>query len=98
MTTLLPKEIAEFVKANILGCKFVGISSEQEVFLEFDHDDFDLENAAAARLRQAFPIITRITSVVRPNTQQLTEMVASLNEFLGEEKSPSTNLLTIQNF
>lgn len=97
MVSLLTKEIAEFVKNNILGCKFVGISSDQEVFLEFDHDDSDLEKAAVDRIQRQFPQIVQVTSVVRPNMQQLAEMVETLNKFLEDEpKVP--NLLTIQNF
>lgn len=91
------KEISEFIKANIMGCKFVGISSDNEVFVEFDHEDSDLESAAIKRIRDEFDYITKVTVVVRPSIEQIKQMVDGLNEVL-DDKQPKKNLLDIGNF
>ena len=33
------KEVAEYIQSHLVGCKFVGISSDNEVFIELDYDD-----------------------------------------------------------
>lgn len=96
--TLLPKEIAEFLQANVLGCHLVGISNENEVFVEFDHEDPVLERDAAVALRTQFPEVTRVTVVVRPSISQLKEMIDALNQAVGEELPPQKPLLDIESF
>lgn len=98
MSVTLPKEIAEFVRDNILGCRFVGISSEKEVFLEFDHDDVDFQQAASNKIQSQFPVVSTVAVVVRPSIEQMTRMVEELNNLLIEDSEPPSNLLTIENF
>ncbi len=92
------QEIGTFIKDRIMGCKFVGLSSDAEVFIEFDHDDPDLELAAAQRLRKEFPEITKVTTVVKPSITQVQQMVDDLNQLLEEEKPKKHNLLDIGSF
>lgn len=96
--TLLPKEIAEFLQVNVLGCHLVGVSNDNEVFVEFDHEDPLLERDAAVAIRKQFPEVTRVTVVVRPSITQLKEMIDALNQAVGEETSPKKPLLDIGSF
>ncbi len=91
-----PQEIAKFIKQSIMGCAFVGITNGAEVFLEFDHDDPDLELGAGQRLRRKFPQITKVITVVKPSITQAQQMVEDLNQFLAEEKPKKRNLLDIE--
>lgn len=96
--TLLPKEIAEFLQANVLGCHLVGVSNENEVFVEFDHEDPTMEKDAAVALRAQFPEITQVTVVIRPSITQLKEMIDALNQAVGESTPPKKPLLDIGSF
>ena len=98
MMTLLPKQIGEFIKASIMGCHFVGLSSTGEVFVEFDHDDIDLELAASRLLKETFPEVTRLVTVVRPSLREVQEMVNTLNEVLEPQAPPKSPLLGIDGF
>jgi len=98
MTTPLPKLIGEFIKANIMGCHFVGLSSAGEVFVEFDHEDIDLELAASRLLKETFPEVTRLVTVVRPSLREVQDMVKALNEALEPPPPPKPPLLGIDGF
>lgn len=91
------KEIAEFMKERLPGSKFVGISSDDEVFVEFEYDDVEMQNGAALRLREEFPRISKVTVVVRPSIAEVKQMVDDLNKFLDEEP-PKNDLLDIGEF
>lgn len=94
-----PKRIAEFIQDNIMGCRLVGVSSDDEIFVEFDHDDPDLEMGASHLLKGTFPEASKIVTVVRPSIVQMTQMVDDLNKMLEEpEDKPKGPLLDIGDF
>lgn len=92
------KEVAEFISENIMGCKFVGISNENEVFVTFDHDDLDLELAAARYIRRKFSYVSKVTTVVKPSIGEVTKMVDELNKLLDDSPSDKNDLLDIGSF
>lgn len=99
MTTVpLPRQIGEFIQKNIMGCHFVGLSSDGEVFVEFDHDDEDLELAASKAVKSNFPEVTKLVTVVRPNLKELQEMIEALNSTLEPPAPPRAPLLDIKGF
>lgn len=93
------KEIGEYIRGHFPGCKFVGISSDNEVFVEFEHDDSDFQLGTSYRLREEFPYISKVTMVVKPSLEQVKQMVEELNQLLDEPaKQPSKPLLGIGEF
>jgi hypothetical protein len=96
--TILPKQIGEFIRDNIMGCHFVGFSSDGEVFAEFDHEDEDLELAASRLLQETFPEVKKLVTVVRPSLREVQEMVEALNEALETPSPPKPKLLGIDGF
>lgn len=92
------KEVAEFIKEHLIGCKFVGISSDNEVFVEFEYDDPEMQNGAALRLRREFSYLSKVTIVVRPSIEEVKQMVDDLNVFLDEQPSKEKELLDIGEF
>jgi hypothetical protein len=92
------KEIGDFIGNTIVGCKFVGISSDRELFVEFDHDDFSLRLNAAELLQAEFPEIGRVTFIERVNIKQAKEMVDELNKFLEDLEKKERGLLDIGSF
>ncbi len=92
------KELGEFITDKIMGCKFVGLSSEGEVFVEFEHADGDLELAAAHTIRQKFPETTGVTVVVKTSISTVQKMVDELNEYLEGDKPKKDDLLDIGKF
>ena len=91
------KEIAEFISENIDGCKFVGISSENEVFIEFSQNAPEREEAVATTVRTRFPHVERVIVVMRPSVGEVKEMVDGLNKYLNEEPKKK-DLLDIGSF
>ncbi len=91
------KEVAEYIQSHLVGCKFVGISSDNEVFIELEYDDIEMQNGAALRIKKQFSYISRVTVVVRPSIKEVTQMVKELNNYLEDEK-PKKNLLGIEEF
>ena len=93
------REIGEYIRVHFPGCKFVGISSDNEVFVEFENNDLEIHTGTAHRLRELFPYIAKVTVVVKPSLEQVKEMVDELNQFLdGPKPKPQTPLLTIGGF
>ena len=92
------KEIGEFIENTVAGCKFVGISSDGELFIEFEHDDDSLKLNAAEVLRSEFPEVTRVAFVERVNITQAKKMVDELNKFLGDSEKKEKGLLDIGKF
>ncbi len=92
------KELGEFITNKVLGCKFVGLSGDGEVFVEFEHSDGDLELAAAHTIRKQFPDTTKVTVVVKPSIGTVKKMVDELNEYLEEDKPKKDGLLDIGSF
>lgn len=83
------KKIGTFIEDTIVGCRFVGISSDNEVFIEFEHDDESLQISAAELLRSEFPELSKVILVGRVNIKQAKETVDQLNQLLQEEKPNS---------
>lgn len=96
--TGIVKEIGDFVNEHIDGCKFVGLSNENEVFIEFAKDSPDREDAAATAIRTRFPDIEKVTVVVRPSIEEVKEMVEGLNAYLEETPKKKKDLLDIGDF
>ncbi|KKL15117.1 hypothetical protein LCGC14_2508810 [marine sediment metagenome] len=48
------KEIADFIAAEIKGCKFVGIADDGETFVEFEHDIENLKLRGSTNKRKVF--------------------------------------------
>ena len=92
------KEIGEFIENTIVGCKFVGISSDGELFIEFEHDDGSLKLSAAELLRSEFEEVTRVTFVERVNLEQAKKMVGELNMLLKNLEEDGKGLLDIGDF
>lgn len=89
------RKIGTFIENTIVGCKFVGVSSEGELFVEFEHDDDSFQLNAAELLRSEFPEIVKVIIVGRVNVKQAKEMVEQLNRLLRKEPD---NLLNIESF
>lgn len=94
------KEIADFIVAEIAGCKFVGIADDGEVFVEFDHENEDFKLQAAHKIREKFSNISKVSFVERLNIQKAKEMVDELNSLLEQEEGEGAqnNLLQIEKF
>ncbi len=92
------KEISEYIRSHLTGCKFVGISRDGEVFVEFEYDDLEMQNGAALRIKREFSYISRVTVVVRPSSEEVKQMVEDLNTFLEEDVPKKGNLLDIGKF
>jgi hypothetical protein len=93
------REIGEYIREHFMGCRFVGISSDNEVFVEFENDDLDIHVGTAQRLRELFPYITKVTTVVKPSLAQVKQMVDELNTFIeGPQPEPKPPLLGIGEF
>lgn len=92
------KEIAEYIKEHLTGCKFVGISDENEVFVEFEYEDLEMQNGAALRIKREFPYVSRVTVVIKPSIESVKQMVEDLNNYLEGEEPKKDDLLDIGNF
>lgn len=91
------KEVAEYINEHLTGCKFVGISDDNEVFVEFEYEDLEMQNGAALRIKREFSYITRVTVIVKPSIESVKQMIDDLNNYL-EEKPKKDNLLDIESF
>ena len=91
------KEIAEFIDEYIDGCKFVGISSDNEVFIRFDQESPDRESAAGTAIRTKFPHVEKVIVVIQPSIGQVKQMVDDLNNLL-EDPPKKKDLLDIGSF
>jgi hypothetical protein len=95
-----PQEIGEFIDTALPGCKFVGmVVGDGEVFLRFEEEDLPLQTSQKKVLRQMFPDLFKITTVVEPSIEQVTDMMNNLNILLDEDEAkPSSGLLDIEEF
>ena len=90
-----PQELGIWIEDNLMGCKFVGVASDGEIFLKFENNDNNLQSSQIKYLREQFPKISKITTVLEPSITQVKKMVDELNTVLEkEEKDP--NLLHIK--
>lgn len=95
------KEIATFIQTDrqMMGCNFVGMGDDGEVFISFDHDDKDLEDIGVARLRENFPNTGKVTIVKSVSMNEVKKLVDDLNNYLEENTKPKKdNLLDIGHF
>ena len=94
------KALGEFIQTHLSGCGLVGVSSDNEVFLEFDREDAGLEFEVSRIIKESFPESSKVVTVVRPSISQMTAMVNELNIVLGESENetPEKPLLQIEDF
>lgn len=94
------KKIAEFIEHTIVGCKFVGMADDGELFIEFEHKDDSLKLNAAELLQSEFSEVTKVSFVERVNVKKAKEMVDQLNKFLEDldKKEKTKDLLDIGTF
>jgi len=78
------KEIVEFINEYIDGCSFVGISSDNEVFIRFDRESPDREAAAGTAIQTRFPHVEKVIVVIQPSIGQVKQMVDDLNKLLED--------------
>ena len=95
----LLKPLSEFIN-NHLGCQFVGISDEGEVFISFENDDPDIQTAVKSKIKERFEDqISSITTVVQTRLEDLQTLVEGLNQALAQQEEESkSDLLDIGNF
>lgn len=87
-----PHPLVSWLKAAHPDVRFVGISTDQEVFLEYTSGSEALENIVATTLKTAFPEVQKTIFVVKPSLLQMEQMVQELNKLL---EPPKNNLLQI---
>ena len=92
------KKFGDFITSTIAGCKFVGFSSDQELFIEFEYEDDALKLNAAELLQMEFTEIKKVTIVERVNVELATKMIEDLNRALEEPELPKEPLLKIESF
>jgi len=90
------EKIASFIKTHLPKCNLVGVSDEQEIFVEFEEDNQEQAKQTKAMLLQAFPECKDVVAVIRPSIQTLNEMVEALNSYLDEDRSKKSPLLQIE--
>jgi hypothetical protein len=98
-----PKQIANFMRDKTSGWRFIGISDDEEVFIEQVEEVCMPEPEVAQMLREAFPMVGSITVVVKPSIGQVEQMVEDLNKMIGdlekaEKLKPTPDLLDIGKF
>lgn len=89
MTTL--EGISAFLREKIAACKFVGLSEQGELFVEFEHNNPQYMQEAKDKIQAAFPDeVKSVVAVVKPSIEQITQMIDDLNGLLEErpEKAP----------
>jgi hypothetical protein len=94
----LYKTVSEYIKENIMGCRFVGTCADGELLVAFDHEDDDLILAAARKIRQKFSEVTKVTVVEQLDVKKATELINALNKELGEDATRPRGLLDIGTF
>ena len=83
-----PQELGTWVANNLTGCKFVGVSSDGEVFLRFDNEDIGLQASQVQCFHKHFTDVPEVTTVLSPTIPQVTRMVNDLNKMLEKETTP----------
>ena len=90
------KEISEYIHTHLTGCHFVGISENNEVFIELEYDVPEMENGAALRIKREFPYISKVVVVAKPSIEEATQLVEGLNNFLESTLPQTEDLLEIK--
>ncbi len=88
------KNMALFVREELTGCRFVGISDDGELFVEYDHEDPD-QVGDAAKIIARFPEVGIVIGSVQPSIEQLTKMVNDLNAVSGCDKTKTVYKSTL---
>jgi hypothetical protein len=79
------KEISEYIHTHLTGCQFVGISRDNEVFIELEYGVPEMENGIALRIKREFPYISKVIVVVQPSevlNDEAAQLVEGLNNSL----------------
>lgn len=94
------KPLGDFIATKLLGCDFVGISNEGEVFVSFETDDIEIQEAMRKKIKDEFgDRIGPVTVVVQTRMGDLQTLVDGLNQALEEQENQSKpNLLDIGDF
>jgi hypothetical protein len=93
------KEISEYIHTHLTGCQFVGISRDNEVFIELEYDVPEMENGAALRIKREFPYISKVIVVVQPSevlNAEILQVVGDLNKVLDSTSPKTEDLLEIK--
>ena len=90
------EEINAWLQTHVKDCRFIGISSDHEVFVEYKNPDTELELVVEEKIKETFPHIGKVVSVVVPSLKQLEETIEGLNKILAGEKKPQKPLLQIE--
>jgi hypothetical protein len=100
ITMLDLREIGTYIQEEHPSCRFVGISDEDEVFLEFTELTPEQEEKVFKSLKKQFPEISSVITVVKPSLKQLQEMVDNLNDLIenSEKTEPQKPLLDLERF
>jgi len=100
MSDLIHKRLGEFIQQELMGCNFVGIGDDKEVFVSFDHEDIEIEKAAKKKIKDHFEEeIAGITTIVQTSISELQQLIDNLNKALAEvEREEKGPLLDIGNF
>ena len=80
----------------MVGCRFVGISANNEVFIELDYDDLEMQNGAALRIKREFSYVPKVNVVIRPSVEEAAQMVEDLNSSLDTMSPKTEELLNIK--
>lgn len=96
----LLKPVGTFITCTLLGCNFVGMGNDGEVFVSFESDDPDIHLAAKQKIKEEFgDSIGPITTVAQTRLEDLQELVDDLNKALEQqEKQSQPQLLDIGEF
>jgi len=87
-----------------LGCTFVGISNDKEVFISFIGEYTDeFESDTKSKIKDHFgDEVSQVATVVSVPIEEVTRMVDGLNQTIkeldAEEEKPKTELLNIGSF
>ncbi len=92
------KKFGDFITNTVAGCRFVGFSSDRELFIEFDYDDEELKLNAALLLQDEFDEVKKVIIVERVDINQAKQMVDDLNKTLREGPKKPKQLMDIENF
>lgn len=90
------QEISEYIHTHLTGCHFVGISKDNEVFIELEYDVPEMQNGAALRIKKEFPYISKVVVVTKPSLEEATQLVERLNNFLDNPPPRTEDLLDIK--
>jgi hypothetical protein len=81
--------LVRFINHQVPACRFVGLTSDHELFVEFEHDNSGYMKEAKHQILEAFPELSGVVAVIKPSIAQLTQMVENLNKIIEENESPA---------